>query len=311
MESPQRRVLAPRDANTSMATTASSAALPLSPPATIEPKKRALDTASDGPALTASVDETPSKKICLPPTYANSSSHANANSNANGHSTVPRPSLSPATSSVFDMSAAVNMSQGTAITEPDAPRHASVAREQARQRAEILKLRLGLARYKVRTGQVDVPLEQLRVVPAATQRYLLQGLQGRQQSTRLLLPPVTPQRRWQQPAQQTEDDEDRSSDDDVEDLPQQPRCQMDAVDLVEDSDASPPIVDHDREEDDDVPRLPQIRQASAQSGLPMSKPMPRLLTTPRGNRQLIEPTNITSSAMRGSAVSGLLSLARS
>ena len=156
-----------------------------------------------------------------------------------------------------------------------------------------------------------MPLEQLRVVPAATQRYLLQG---RQQSTRLLLPPVTPQRRWQQPPQQNEDDRGHSSEDeDDDDLPQQPRRQMDAVDLVEDSDASPPIVDDDREDkdDDDLPRLPQIRQAGAQPGLPMSKPMPRLLTTPRGNRQLIEPTNITSSAMRGSAVSGLLSLARS
>ncbi|KAK7917964.1 hypothetical protein PG985_009838 [Apiospora marii] len=47
----------------------------------------------------------------------------------------------------------------------------SLTREEARQKAEILRLRLGLARYKVRTGQTDVPLERLQrrpVQPAHT-----------------------------------------------------------------------------------------------------------------------------------------------
>ncbi|KAK8061178.1 hypothetical protein PG997_015399 [Apiospora hydei] len=46
----------------------------------------------------------------------------------------------------------------------------SMTREQARQKAEILRLRLGLARYKVRTGQTDVPLERLqrRPVPGSS-----------------------------------------------------------------------------------------------------------------------------------------------
>ncbi|KAM7220732.1 hypothetical protein V8F06_003801 [Rhypophila decipiens] len=99
-------------------------------------------------------------------------------------------SASPETSSVFDNS--VNdTSHATAITEPDeqqrgAPANplsavaaAAVAasgpsrrapgsrltREQTREKAETIRLRLGLAAYKVRTGQTDVPLERLRVLP--------------------------------------------------------------------------------------------------------------------------------------------------
>ncbi|KAK4216653.1 hypothetical protein QBC37DRAFT_83755 [Rhypophila decipiens] len=99
-------------------------------------------------------------------------------------------SASSETSSVFDNS--VNdTSHATAITEPDeqqrgAPANplsavaaAAVAasgpsrrapgsrltREQTREKAETIRLRLGLAAYKVRTGQTDVPLERLRVLP--------------------------------------------------------------------------------------------------------------------------------------------------
>ncbi|KAI1654516.1 hypothetical protein F4813DRAFT_202835 [Daldinia decipiens] len=63
----------------------------------------------------------------------------------------------------------------TTVTEPDievvapapptppAPtrRRSTMTREEARQKAEMLRLRLGLASYKVRTGQTDVSLEQL------------------------------------------------------------------------------------------------------------------------------------------------------
>ncbi|KAL2159589.1 hypothetical protein VTH06DRAFT_2158 [Thermothelomyces fergusii] len=86
-------------------------------------------------------------------------------------------SASPDTPSVFDNSA-VDNSQVTVLTEPDAagpnpapvslqaplpaPRAQSrLTREQAREKAEILRLRLGLASYKVRTGQTDVPLDRL------------------------------------------------------------------------------------------------------------------------------------------------------
>ncbi|GAB1320736.1 hypothetical protein MFIFM68171_10946 [Madurella fahalii] len=93
---------------------------------------------------------------------------------------------STASISVFDTSAAAN---DTTLTEPDlhanpapvtatatappprpttitAPQRRSPAprltRDQAREKAEILRLRLGLASYKVRTGQTDVPLERLQ-----------------------------------------------------------------------------------------------------------------------------------------------------
>ncbi|KAI8960193.1 hypothetical protein F5Y11DRAFT_330781 [Daldinia sp. FL1419] len=70
---------------------------------------------------------------------------------------------------------AIDITQETVITEPDAEvatialptppaptrRRSTMTREEARQKAETLRLRLGLASYKVRTGQTDVSLEQL------------------------------------------------------------------------------------------------------------------------------------------------------
>ncbi|KAJ6446667.1 whi5 like domain-containing protein [Purpureocillium lavendulum] len=84
-------------------------------------------------------------------------------------------SHSPDSVSVFDTSAGEgDSSWATAATEPDhvaaamlaRPRpRSSLTREQAREKAEILRLRLGLASYKVRTGQVAVPLADLRHLP--------------------------------------------------------------------------------------------------------------------------------------------------
>ncbi|KAL7950894.1 hypothetical protein V8C42DRAFT_307872 [Trichoderma barbatum] len=76
------------------------------------------------------------------------------------------------TSSVFDSSAG-DASWATAATEPDATAAATTAvtrpraltREQAREKAEILRLRLGLAGYKLRTGQTSVPLSELQRKP--------------------------------------------------------------------------------------------------------------------------------------------------
>ncbi|KAK7751299.1 hypothetical protein SLS62_006705 [Diatrype stigma] len=106
-----------------------------------------------------------------------------------------------ADSSIFDNSAH-DISQSTVVTEPDvtppppppapapAPAPAGIVvaplatlplptlpppapsqrpamtREEARQKAEILRLRLGLASYKVRTGQTEVPLERLQQTSA-------------------------------------------------------------------------------------------------------------------------------------------------
>ncbi|KAI1816782.1 hypothetical protein GGS20DRAFT_159729 [Poronia punctata] len=92
-----------------------------------------------------------------------------------------RRSASPEFSSLFDHSVA-DSSHITSITEQEVepvgqvapvtpvaietrPRQRSMTREEARQKAEILRLRLGLASYKVRTNQADVPLERLQIRP--------------------------------------------------------------------------------------------------------------------------------------------------
>ncbi|KAL7936351.1 hypothetical protein V8C35DRAFT_297617 [Trichoderma chlorosporum] len=78
-------------------------------------------------------------------------------------------------SSMFDSSA--GEASWTTTTEPDiaaatvaatllaAARPRSLTREQAREKAEILRLRLGLAGYKLRTGQTSVPLSELQRKP--------------------------------------------------------------------------------------------------------------------------------------------------
>ncbi|CAK7243943.1 MAG: hypothetical protein STHCBS139747_005476 [Sporothrix thermara] len=228
MASPaKRRVLAPLDANTTMAAASplspvgkqasseSSRRLPLSPPSSAIAKKRTLAETSLGEEAIKDVTITP-KKQCFgnsvtPSTTATTTSRALPLVSSVPTPSVaaaiafPRPSLSPATSSVFDVSAMVDTSQATNITEPDAeaPRAAAAAaaqaprtltREQSRQRAEILKLRLGLARYKVRTGQVDVPLEHLRVVPSASALQRRQQQQQQQQQQPRTVLPVS--REW-------------------------------------------------------------------------------------------------------------------
>ncbi|KAI3399866.1 hypothetical protein diail_5377 [Diaporthe ilicicola] len=111
-----------------------------------------------------------------------------------------RRSVSPDASSLFDVSG-MNTSQDTTITEPDldAPTTATATAPVAlaatpvpsisnplisplppqtrpastrEEKTEILRLRLSLANYKVKTGQVDVPLDRLQVrpVPGMTRR---------------------------------------------------------------------------------------------------------------------------------------------
>ncbi|KAG5971760.1 hypothetical protein E4U58_007235 [Claviceps cyperi] len=88
---------------------------------------------------------------------------------------------SPSTSSVFDTTAAEGDAPwATTAMEPEmagivatdappaplAPRtRGNMTREQAREKAEILRLRLGLASYKLRTGQTNIPLADLQHKP--------------------------------------------------------------------------------------------------------------------------------------------------
>ncbi|ERT01470.1 uncharacterized protein SPSK_07566 [Sporothrix schenckii 1099-18] len=415
MASPvKRRVLAPLDANASVSASPISVAskpvaveskFPLSPPSSAIAHKRTLpETCLDNEPADST---TPLKKTCLASGAEMSSTILLRDSKQSDKqsqqqqkqqidqipttaspavamtASASRRSLSPTTSSVFDLSAMVDTSQATNITEPDidAPRPAGSSgpptREQSRQRAEILKLRLSLARYKVRTGQVDVPLEQLRVVPAA---ILLQRQQGQlsrecsasewlrqQREQKHEAEPASSQARHQPPLRQRlalwgpasssvvgapssrgrndevsatqtsssdDDDEEDEGDDDVQDsqpLPQQPRHQLDTVDVIEDSDLSDPdgpkLIrandddededEYGHEDDDDLPQMPRVRRLSPAKKSTLSSNKHNILTTPRGNRLLVDDVNgghldgLTSSAMRGSAVNGLLSLSRS
>ncbi|OTA61990.1 hypothetical protein K449DRAFT_434323 [Hypoxylon sp. EC38] len=122
-----------------------------------------------------------------------------SNSNDRDSATEDQRSESPdEESSIFDNSA-IDTSEATMITEPDAevtaptppapprlPR--AMTREEARIKAETLKLRLGLASYKVRTGQTDVPLDQLlKVGPLLGSGKSRQDQRGEQPSMARLL----------------------------------------------------------------------------------------------------------------------------
>jgi hypothetical protein len=85
-------------------------------------------------------------------------------------------SASPDVSSVFDTSAndaswaTTTDDHDTAAaapttTEQTTPQRTTLTRQQIRQRAETLRLRLSLANYKVRTGQTTVPLSELQQRP--------------------------------------------------------------------------------------------------------------------------------------------------
>ncbi|KAI1128052.1 hypothetical protein F5Y10DRAFT_181908 [Nemania abortiva] len=201
----KRRALAPVDANTRSPLGAprllpskldlpkSQMALGTSP---IEPStiKRAIEQESDRET------SEPAKKPRLSNAGTEPRSPQNEGPLQKEVDGTPRPrSTSPEESSVFDNST-VDNSQLTVISEPDVetaaappttapavvenrPRQGSMTREEARQKAEILRLRLGLASYKVRTNQADVPLERLQVRPVL-------GKFPKQSPPTVLLPPL-------------------------------------------------------------------------------------------------------------------------
>ncbi|KAJ4268783.1 hypothetical protein NW762_002851 [Fusarium torreyae] len=119
----------------------------------IEGRKRLLDIEGSAPA---------GKKACL----------------GRDEDTSER-SASPDVSSVFDTSAndaswatttddhdtATAAPTATATTEQTTQQSPTLTRQQIRQRAETLRLRLSLANYKVRTGQTTVPLSELQQRP--------------------------------------------------------------------------------------------------------------------------------------------------
>ncbi|OAA55593.1 Transcription factor Nrm1/Whi5 [Niveomyces insectorum RCEF 264] len=222
MASPvKRRVLAPLDANAAAspaaggkqpATTTAAASRPRLVPASLStaagvssPSAKRSRSQEDGHDRATAATGTTPKKICrtdVPRSTLLTSPRPPQDQQQQQPSPPPQrlPSPpSPAASSVFDLSttATVDTSLATALTEPDVGSpHAydasarAIARDLSRQRAEILMLRLRLARYKLRTGQVDVPLEQLRVVPAGTGA----GAAGAAATARVVAPAQSPLR---------------------------------------------------------------------------------------------------------------------
>ncbi|PVH85089.1 hypothetical protein DL98DRAFT_512024 [Cadophora sp. DSE1049] len=79
---------------------------------------------------------------------------------------------SPASSFTSQDNSGLNDSQNTTITIPDdsplPPRHSPLTREELRQKAREIKLRLSLASYKVRTNQIDIPISRLEIRSSTT-----------------------------------------------------------------------------------------------------------------------------------------------
>ncbi|KAH7418174.1 hypothetical protein BKA64DRAFT_653747 [Cadophora sp. MPI-SDFR-AT-0126] len=85
-----------------------------------------------------------------------------------GHPYDPATSpSSPASSVTSQDNSGMNDSQNTTITIPDdsplPPRRSPLTREELRQKAREIKLRLSLASYKVRTNQIDIPISRLEI----------------------------------------------------------------------------------------------------------------------------------------------------
>ncbi|TLD23192.1 hypothetical protein PspLS_07322 [Pyricularia sp. CBS 133598] len=122
------------------------------------------------------------KRTCLESTAADEENYPTQlqqQQHAPDESDSQQAAASPAASSIFDTSAH-DTTLATAVTEPDtdAPnmlRSVAAAAssripsraELTRQTAETLRLRLRLAAYKLKTGQADVPLEQLQMRPVS------------------------------------------------------------------------------------------------------------------------------------------------
>ena len=156
------------------------------------------------------------------------------------------------------------------------------------QKTEILKLRLSLANYKVKTGQVDVPLDRLQVrpVPGMTRRRTPLPSMSAHTVER-----STPAQQWYRLA----NDRKITASAAATSLPAQQTERETARDGDGSAGMSPPADKH---------VLPRLSSAS------MS-----IVSTPRHIRQRDvdeeeEVESLTSSALRGGAAKGLLSLAQ-
>lgn len=151
------------------------------------------------------------------------------------------------------------------------------------QKTEILKLRLSLANYKVKTGQVDVPLDRLQVrpVPGMTRRRTPLPSMSAHTVER-----STPAQQWYRLA----NDRKTTAAAAVASLPAQAGREA-ARDGEGSAGMSPPPADKHV--------LPRLSSAS------MS-----IVSTPRHRQRDADEESLTSSALRGGAAKGLLSLSQ-
>ncbi|KAK0646390.1 hypothetical protein B0T16DRAFT_160682 [Cercophora newfieldiana] len=215
-------------------------------------------------------------------------------------------STSPDTSSVFDNSA-IDTSQATTVTEPDVepvgpvpslgvrtrpaptpipPRPQPTqtrSPEEIKQRAEILRVRLGLARYKVKTGQPDVPLEELEAAQAQSRHHTVGQNDLRE---RMLQFSRNVERSAAAVRATTEAKQARRP------LPGAPSS-------AARRELSSPGAERVDDEEDVLPRLPPPRRDVVPP------------KTPRRERSENEERRLSSSALQNGAASGLLSLSRS
>lgn len=143
------------------------------------------------------------------------------------------------------------------------------------QKAEILRLRLGLASYKVRTGQTSVPLADLVVKPLPSMRRISSSNTRNNSNNKFRSGEDTSK------GTRAEEDADRPA-----------QQQGDDAGHIE----APEAVEL-------VAELPQLRRTAVDDDV---------MATPRRKAVLRaeEEERLTSSALRGGAASGLLSLAR-
>lgn len=164
-----------------------------------------------------------------------------------------------------------------------------------KQKAEILKLRLSLATYKVKTNQTDVPLDKLQIRPVPGMARPRTPLPSMSAHT---IERATPVQYWYRSCAR--------------------RPSSFAPLGGRGSHRTPRVRDDDDNEDDDdeMNDGPERGDASAaegdvdEEGLPTLSPSDAALTTPRKKRSEADEEKLTSSGLRGGAAKGLLSLSQ-
>ncbi|KAL2884461.1 hypothetical protein SGCOL_000409 [Colletotrichum sp. CLE4] len=210
------------------------------------------------------------------------------------HETPRTRSASPDTSAVFDTSAMDTSQNTTILTEPDAEQARTLpppgprrllTREEARQKARILRLKLGLANYKLQTGQENVPLDKLQVKPRP-------GQQQQQQETKTQTQTQTTERALPRVMVQPPSSRDGPPENEAEEVIEETEPEQEQE--TDEAESATPTQQGQEEKESRsvVGALPRLEMDDLKAG--------------RGTNDDEEPT----SAVSGGIVSSLLSLAR-